>query len=203
MLLNPNETTLNLAKFLVGTEIKKWRQELTNQNNIVFHQENTKHRVSLQTLQIVVHLYLDMLLNSSYLHEFSHSDLFGLYKIFLNGKNFKSLEVGKTQWNHFIAQKDVRLVLSGNMKTFQQHSKRVEQNGTYIVEKFCVIHLTIIFKFPLNNATSFCSETNFFFTFIQCLSRCCCTETGNGNSSHIFLFWLDTNEFSGRPPPHP
>lgn len=96
--------------------------ELTNTDGVVFHQNNARHPVTLQTQQELVHLGRDVLLHPPYSPDLSplHCHLFWTLQNSLNVKNFNSLEAYQNhlgssprcqvlgRWNHDVVSKTVK-----------------------------------------------------------------------------------------------
>lgn len=86
--------------------IKKYL-ELPNQKSVIFHQDNTRPHVYLQTQHKLIQLGCNVLLCPPYSHYFMPLNyyLFQFLQNSLNGKNFNSLDVYKNHLNQFSTQK--------------------------------------------------------------------------------------------------
>ena len=110
--LLPENQTIHSNKYCsqldqLKAALDKKRLELVNRKCIIFHQDNTKLRVSLMTRQKLLQLGWEVLIHLPYSPDIAPLDfhLFRSLQNSLNGKNFNSLQAYKRHLEQFFANK--------------------------------------------------------------------------------------------------
>ena len=139
--LLPKNQTINSDVYCsqldrLNAAIKDKRPELVNRRGVVFHHDNARPHVSMQTRQKLLELGWDMLPHSPYSPDLAPSDyhLFRSLQNFLNGKNFDSLDACKNHLEQYFAQKNCKFYEEGIMKLPGRWRKVIENHGAYIIE---------------------------------------------------------------------
>ena len=139
--LLPENQTINSNKYCsqldqLKAALDKKHPELVNGKRIIFHQDNTRPRVSLMTRQKLSQLGWEVLIHLLHSPDIAPSDfhLFWSLQNSLNGKNVNSLEDCIRHLEQFFVENDKKFWEDGIMKLPGKWQKVVEQNSEYIVQ---------------------------------------------------------------------
>ena len=114
----------------------KKRLEGVDRKCIIFHQDNTRPRVSLMTRQKLVQLGWEVLIHLPNSPDIAPLDfhLFRSLQNSVNRKSFSSLEDCKRHLEQFFAQKDIKFWEDRIMKLPERLQKVVQKSGEYTVQ---------------------------------------------------------------------
>lgn len=136
-LLPPNQT-IDSAVYCSQLErlkaaVEQKRPALANRKGIVFHHDNARPHVSLQTRQKFLEFGWEVITHPPY----SPDPVYHLFRSLqnsLNGKQYNSLEECKKHIDEFIAQKTEQFWEDGITKLPERWKQVIDQNGSYIID---------------------------------------------------------------------
>lgn len=139
--LLPHNQTIDSALYCSQLErlkaaVEQKRPTLANRKGIVFHHDNARPHVSLQTRQKLLEFGWDVIPHPPYSPDLAPTDfhLFRSLQNSLNGKQYNSLEDCKKHMEEFIAQKSEQFWEDGIKKLPERWKQVIDQNGTYIID---------------------------------------------------------------------